>query len=259
MALLTIFSRREDPRRGLAKRYGLSEISVMAICAVLCSTDDWVEGAEWCEDEEAWLKGFLDLPQGTPSHDTFGNVFRVLDPTVFECCFRERIGGLVGAVKEIIALDGKTVRGLKDGTVSPLHLVSAYATSLELTLGQEGAAGKGNELKAIRALLETLVLKGCIVSDNAVIALPENLSTGKNFSVFDQVPSPSARRRKNDGCVSDRRDPQAVLPSIATTPATTPARSLIHSRKQASNTLASSKRNSRPNGSCDGVPCSRRR
>lgn len=168
MTLLSIFSRLEDPRRGPARRYGLSEIIVMAICAVLCGADDWVEVADWCEDEEEWLKGFLDLPYGTPSHDTFGDIFRVLDPDVFESCFREWIGGLVGVVKDIIALDGKTVRGSKDGKTPPLHLVSAYATSLGLTLGQEGSAGKGNELKAIRALLETLILKGCIVTLDAL-------------------------------------------------------------------------------------------
>lgn len=168
MTLLSIFSRLDDPRRGPAKRYGLNEIIVMAICAVLCGANDWVEVAQWCEDEEDWFKGFLDLPHGTPSHDTFGDVFRVLDPTVFEACFREWIGGLIGVVKDIIALDGKTVRGSKDGTVSPLHLVSAYATSLGITLGQEGAAGKGNELKAIRALLDTLVLNGCIVTLDAL-------------------------------------------------------------------------------------------
>ena len=168
MTLLSIFSRVEDPRSGPAKRYGLSEIIVMAICAVLCGADDWVEVADWCEDEEEWLKGFLDLPHGTPSHDTFGDVFRVLDPDVFESCFREWIGGLVGVVKDIIALDGKTVRGSKDGTIPPLHLVSAYATSLGLTLGQEGSAGKGNELKAVRALLDTLVLDGCIVTLDAL-------------------------------------------------------------------------------------------
>lgn len=168
MTLLSILSRVEDPRRGPAKRYGLSEIIVMSICAVLCGADDWVEVADWCEDEEEWLKGFLDLPHGTPSHDTFGDVFRVLDPDVFESCFREWIGGLVGVVKDIIALDGKTVRGSKDGALPPLHLVSAYATSLGLTLGQEGAAGKGNELKAIRALLDTLVLDGCIVTLDAL-------------------------------------------------------------------------------------------
>ena len=95
MTLLSIFSRLEDPRRGPAKRNGLREILVMAICAVLCGADDWVEVADWCEDEGEWLKGFLDLPHGTPSHDTFGDVFRVLDPDVFESCFREWIGGLV--------------------------------------------------------------------------------------------------------------------------------------------------------------------
>ena len=168
MTLLSIFSRVEDPRSGPAKRYGLSEIIVMAICAVLCGADDWVEVADWCEDEGEWLKGFLDLPHGTPSHDTFGDVFRVLDPDVFESCFREWIGGLVGVVKDIIALDGKTVRGSKDGSIPPLHLVSAYATSLGLTLGQEGSAGKGNELKAVRALLDTLVLDGCIVTLDAL-------------------------------------------------------------------------------------------
>ena len=168
MTLLSIFSRLEDPRRGPAKRNGLREILVMAICAVLCGADDWVEVADWCEDEGEWLKGFLDLPHGTPSHDTFGDVFRVLDPDVFESCFREWIGGLVGVVKDIIALDGKTVRGSKDGSIPPLHLVSAYATSLGLTLGQEGSAGKGNELKAVRALLDTLVLDGCIVTLDAL-------------------------------------------------------------------------------------------
>ena len=168
MTLLSIFSRLEDPRSGPANRYGLSEIIVMAICAVLCGADDWVEVADWCEDEGEWLKGFLDLPHGTPSHDTFGDVFRVLDPDVFESCFREWIGGLVGVVKDIIALDGKTVRGSKDGSIPPLHLVSAYATSLGLTLGQEGSAGKGNELKAVRALLDTLVLDGCIFTLDAL-------------------------------------------------------------------------------------------
>jgi predicted transposase YbfD/YdcC len=168
MTLLTIFSRLEDPRRGPAKRYDLNEMVVMAICAVLCGADDWVAVADWCEDEEAWLKTFLTLPNGTPSHDTFGNVFRVLDPAVFESCFREWISGLVGVVRDIIALDGKTARGSKDGANSPLHLVSAYATSLKLTLGQEGSAGKGNELKAIRALLDVLILDGCIVTLDAL-------------------------------------------------------------------------------------------
>ena len=168
MTLLSIFSRMDDPRRGPATRYDLHEIIIMAICAVLCGADDWVSVADWCEEEEDWLKTFLTLTQGTPSHDTFGNVFRVLDPDTFESCFREWTAGIVGVFKGVIALDGKTARGSKDGVASPLHLVSAYATSLKLSLGQEGAAGKGNELKAIRALLNTLVLQGCIVTIDAL-------------------------------------------------------------------------------------------
>ena len=140
----------------------------MAICAVLCGADSWVDIADWCEDEEEWLKTFLELSHGTPSHDTFGKVFRVLDAAVFESCFREWIASLVGAAKGVVAFDGKTVRGSKDGPNTALHMVSAYATALGVSLGQEGTAGKGNELAGIKALLDTLVLKGCIVTMDAL-------------------------------------------------------------------------------------------
>ena len=124
--------------------------------------------ADWCEGEENWLNTFLELRHGVPSHDTFGDVFRVMDGTVFETCFRQWIAGLVGVVKGVVALDGKTVRGSQDGANTTLHLVSAYATELGVSLGQEGVTGKGNELAAIRALLDTLVLKGCIVTMDAL-------------------------------------------------------------------------------------------
>src|ERR1035437_5495865 len=99
---------------------------------------------------------------------TFGKVFRVLDAKVFESCFRQWIANIVGVVKGVVALDGKTVRGSKDGPNTALHMVSAYATELGVSLGQEGTAGKGNELAAIKALLDTLVLKGCIVTMDAL-------------------------------------------------------------------------------------------
>ena len=83
-----------------------------------------------------------------------GAVFRVLEAKVFERCFRQWMGRLVGVAEGVVAFDGKTV----------LHMVSAYATALGVSLGQEGRAGKGNELAAIKALLDTLVLKGCIVT-----------------------------------------------------------------------------------------------
>lgn len=168
MTLQEAFSQVKDYRRGPAVRYQLNEMIVMAICAVLCGCDDWVDIADWCEEEEGWLKTFLVLAKGTPAHDTFGEVFRVLDAKVFESCFRQWIAGIVGVVEGVVAFDGKTIRGSKDGPNTALHMVSAYATALGVSLGQEGSAGKGNELAAIKALLDTLVLKGCIVTMDAL-------------------------------------------------------------------------------------------
>lgn len=168
MTLQEAFSEVKDHRRGPAVKHDLKEMIVMAICAVLCGCDSWVDVADWCAEEEDWLKDFLVLAKGTPSHDTFGEVFRILDAEVFERCFRQWIASLVGVVEGVVAFDGKTVRGSKDGANTALHLVSAYATELGVSLGQEGSAGKGNELAAIRALLDTLVLKGCIVTLDAL-------------------------------------------------------------------------------------------
>jgi predicted transposase YbfD/YdcC len=168
MTLQEVFSGVEAHRRGPAKRHDLKEMIIMTICGVLCGADNWVEVADWCEDEEGWLKTFLVLKYGTPSHDTFGEVFRVLDAAVFERCFRQWIASIVGVAEGVVAFDGKTVRGSKDGPNTALHMVTAYATRLGVSLGQEGTAGKGNELAAIKALLDTLVLKGCIVTMDAL-------------------------------------------------------------------------------------------
>ena len=168
MTLQEAFAQVEDHRRGPARRHDLKEMIVMAICAVLCGADSWVDVADWCEGEQDWLITFLVLKSGTPSHDTFGEVFRVLDATVFEKCFRQWVGSIVGAAQGVVALDGKTVRGSKDGPNTALHMVSAYASTLGVSLGQEGTAGKGNELAATKALLDTLVLKGCIVTLDAL-------------------------------------------------------------------------------------------
>jgi predicted transposase YbfD/YdcC len=168
MTLQDAFSEVHDPRRGPARRHDLTEMIIMAICAVLCGADGWVDVADWCEDEQDWLSTFLVLKNGTPSHDTFGNVFRVLDAAVFERCFRRWVASIVGVAKGVVAFDGKTVRGSQDGPNTALHMVSAYACELGVSLGQEGTAGKGHELAAIKALLDTLVLKGCIVTLDAL-------------------------------------------------------------------------------------------
>jgi predicted transposase YbfD/YdcC len=168
MTLDEAFTGLADPRTGPAQRHDLREMILMALCAVLCGADTWVDVAEWGEDNEPWLRRYLELKHGTPSHDTFGRVFRVLDAKVFEQSFRSWISGLVGVVDGVIALDGKTVCGSRDGENTALHMVSAFATTSGLCLGQEGTRGKGNEIAGIKALLDTLTLKGCIVTIDAI-------------------------------------------------------------------------------------------
>lgn len=168
MTLSEAFTDLPDPRTGPAQRHDLTEMILMALCAVLCGADTWVDVAEWAEDNEAWLKRYLVLTHGTPSHDTFGRVFRLLDAKVFEACFREWIGSLVGVIAGVIAIDGKTACGSRDGRNTALHTISAFATASGLCLAQEHTRGKGNEIAAIQALLDTLALKGCIVTIDAI-------------------------------------------------------------------------------------------
>lgn len=168
MTLTEAFASLEDPRTGPAQRHDLAEMILMALCAVLCGADSWVDCAEWAEDNEAWLKRYLVLEHGTPSHDTFGRVFRLLDAKVFEACFREWIGELIEVVAGVVAIDGKTACGSRDGHNTALHTISAYATASGLCLAQEHTRGKGNEISAIKALLDTLALKGCIVTIDAI-------------------------------------------------------------------------------------------
>ena len=168
MTLTEAFAELPDPRSGPAQRHDLTEMILMALCAVLCGADSWVDVAEWAEDNEAWLRRYLVLAHGTPSHDTFGRVFRLLDGKVFEARFRTWIGGLAGAVAGVVAIDGKTACGSKDGHNTALHTISALVTDSGLCLGQEHTRGKGNEIPAIKALLDTLALKGCIVTLDAI-------------------------------------------------------------------------------------------
>lgn len=168
MTLTEVFAGLQDPRTGPAQRHDLREMILMALCAVLCGADNWVDVADWAEDNEAWLRRYLVLERGTPSHDTFGRVFRILDAAVFEQCFRGWIAGMVGVINGVVALDGKTICGSQDGENTALHMISAFATGSGLCLGQEGTRGKGHEIAGIKALLDTLTLKGCIVTIDAI-------------------------------------------------------------------------------------------
>lgn len=169
MPLMSYLDEVADPRRtGYAHRHDLQEMLVIAICATLSDVNTFEDVAFWATQKEAWLKRFLRLENGIPSHDTFNRVFRILDPKTFEDVFRRWVSGLVTAVGGTLAVDGKTVRGSGDGHARPIHLVSAFATDLGIVLGQEKVARKSNEITAIPELLNALLIKGYLVTIDAM-------------------------------------------------------------------------------------------
>ena len=159
----------------------LEEIVFIAICAILCGADNWLEIAEFAESKFDWLSTFLSLPGGIPSHDTFRRVFCLVDPLAFQACFSDWITALMSRHDltpirldppelKPIAIDGKTQRGSARRTVgqSPLHMVSAWAVENHLTLGQVATHAKSNEITAIPELLELLDLEGAVVTIDAM-------------------------------------------------------------------------------------------
>lgn len=167
-SLVEHLSKIEDPRRaGYAHRHDLVEILVICVCAMFAHVEGFEDIADWAQVKQAWLRRFLKLKNGIPSHDTFRRVFGLLDPQAFEAAFRGWVGSVLTAFEQV-AVDGKSLRGSADGQNGPLHMVSAYATDLGLTLGQEAVADKSNEITAIPVLLEALAIKGCLVSIDAM-------------------------------------------------------------------------------------------
>ncbi len=170
-SIISHFSRLPDPRIERSKRHGLLDILTLALCAVICGADSWVEVERFGHAKAAWLRSFLALPNGIPCHDTFGRIFARLDPVECERCFRSWVQAVAGeAVAQVVAIDGKTLRRSHDrraGT-GALHLVSAWATASRLVLGQVAVTGKSNEITAIPVLLRLLDLKDCTVTIDAM-------------------------------------------------------------------------------------------
>ncbi len=133
------FGELEDPRNGRAKRHELLDIIVITLCAVICGADNWVEIEEFGKAKREWFDRFLKLPNGIPSHDTFGRVFGMLDPERFAACFTHWVNSVSQLVQgEVVAIDGKTLRGCHDrgNGRGPLHLVSAWATENRMVWGR---------------------------------------------------------------------------------------------------------------------------
>lgn len=170
-SLRAYFAALPDPRVARARRHELLDILAIALCAVLCGADTWVDVEAFGKAKLGWLRSFLPLPNGIPSHDTFGRVFAALDAAAFEAAFLRWVRAVVPATAgEVIAIDGKTLRRSHDRANGggPLHLVSAWASANGVVLGQVAVDDKSNEITAIPALLEALALSGCIVTIDAM-------------------------------------------------------------------------------------------
>jgi predicted transposase YbfD/YdcC len=165
------FDKLTDPRINRSKRHELLDMLILAVCATLGGANGWADIARFSKAKLSFFRQFLELPNGVPSHDTFGRVFARLDPAGLLACIQGWLAAFRAAVdRELVAIDGKTLRGSFDaaGGQQPLHLVSAWASQARLVLGQVAVHEKSNEITAIPALLELLDLKGCIVTIDAM-------------------------------------------------------------------------------------------
>ncbi|PUV21587.1 ISAs1 family transposase [Sphingobacterium athyrii] len=166
------FEQFPDHRISRNKKHLLSDIIILSILGVLCGAESWDSIEAFGKTKLGFLKGFLKLPHGIPSHDTINRVFSGLRPKLFEKMFVEWAGSLKNESikKEVISIDGKSIRGSRDSfhSQSPIHMVSAWASSNELVLGQLKVSDKSNEITAIPLLLELLDIEGSIVTIDAM-------------------------------------------------------------------------------------------
>jgi predicted transposase YbfD/YdcC len=178
-SLLAHFAALEDPRQAAKVLYPLPEILLLLLSATLAGADDCVEIELWGNEQLAFLRRFLPYKHGIPSHDTLTGVLAALDPGLFKACFASWVESLRETEPGLIAIDGKTSRRThaRSRGREPLHLVSAWASRQQLVLGQEAVSGKSNEITAIPLLLERLVLKGALVSIDAIGAQAEIATT----------------------------------------------------------------------------------
>jgi predicted transposase YbfD/YdcC len=165
------FSRVHDPRIERSKEHKLIDIISIAICAVICGAEGWVDIENFGKSKITWLKTFLELPNGIPSHDTFGRVFSLIDPEEFQGSFHSWVQSIHEFTDgQVVAIDGKQLRGSKDDFLGKraIYMVSAWAEANELVLGQRKVDEKSNEIIAIPELLKILDISGCIITIDAI-------------------------------------------------------------------------------------------
>ena len=165
------FATLPDPRIERTKEHQLLDILTIAVCAIICGADSFVEMEEFGEAKREWLATFLALPSGIPSHDTFNRLFAALNPEAFSRCFLSWVQASVAHTEGmVIAVDGKLPRRSHDRGAgrAAIDMVSAWASANGVVLGQRATDEKSNEITAIPALLDLLLLRGCIVTIDAL-------------------------------------------------------------------------------------------
>ena len=164
------FESLRDPRIDRQKRHHLIDIISISICAALCGAEGWTDVEEFGKAKKDWFQTFLELPNGIPSHDTFGRFFSLLDPQAFQDTFLQWVQSVNDLFKgQVVAIDGKCLRRSHDHGKgkAAIYMVSAWATANQLVLGQVKTDEKSNEITAIPKLLRALEVKGCIVTIDA--------------------------------------------------------------------------------------------
>jgi len=170
-SILKHFGELQDPRTGNATTHIFLEILIIAILAVICGADGWSDVELFGKNKKDWLKTFLELPKGIPSHDTFGRVFAKIKPEEFQKRFIEWVQAIEKLTAgQVIAMDGMQLRRSHDREAGKeaIYMVSAWATQNQLVLGQTKVADKSNEITAIPELLQLLDITGCIVTIDAI-------------------------------------------------------------------------------------------
>jgi predicted transposase YbfD/YdcC len=164
------FESLTDPRINRQKRHHLIDIITVTICAALSGAEAWTHIEEFGKTNEDWLRTFLELPNGIPSHDTFGRFFSLLDPDIFQKAFLQWVQSVNDIFKgQVVSIDGKNLRRSHDKSndKSSIYMVSAWANANKLVLGQVKTDEKSNEITAIPKLLRALEIEGCIVTIDA--------------------------------------------------------------------------------------------
>lgn len=163
------FEELPDPRRETKnKLHSLQDIIMLVLCAVMSGVEDWVGMEEFGHQKESWLRTFLKLPNGIPSHDTLSDVMGRIKPELFAKAFLTWVqSGLPSLAGEHVALDGKTLRGSREHGEA-VHLMSAFAAQARCVLAQQAVSEKSNEITAIPSLLDALELKGAVVTIDAM-------------------------------------------------------------------------------------------